>query len=124
MLKVGDRVWPRGAQPIPPIAETMTVTRIIPIEQIAKRDRHHGALIFVDDHESPRTESELALVSCGHEECESHQEMMLLCLADRPCRPHLGILPAHECPFASEILGDRGSCNCCDDCSWECAKDI
>lgn len=31
----------------------------------------------------------------------------------------------HTCPYAEEINGDDSSlCNCCDDCSHECAMDI
>jgi hypothetical protein len=31
----------------------------------------------------------------------------------------------HTCPFSEEINGDCESlCNCCDDCTHECAMDI
>ncbi len=32
--------------------------------------------------------------------------------------------PDHECPYASEINDDHQPCNCCSDCSYECAMDI
>jgi hypothetical protein len=33
--------------------------------------------------------------------------------------------PPHTCPFAEEIHGDSESkCNCCDDCTYQCAMDI
>jgi hypothetical protein len=33
--------------------------------------------------------------------------------------------PKHTCPYAEEIGGDRESlCNCCDDCSYQCAMDV
>jgi hypothetical protein len=31
----------------------------------------------------------------------------------------------HTCPYAEEICGDRETlCNCCDDCTYQCAMDI
>lgn len=33
--------------------------------------------------------------------------------------------PLHTCPFASDVENDNKSlCNCCDDCTSECAMDI
>ena len=33
--------------------------------------------------------------------------------------------PKHTCPYAEEIGGDSESmCNCCDDCTYQCAMDI
>lgn len=40
------------------------------------------------------------------------------------CRKEPAAEP-HSCPFAEDIHGDSESlCNCCDDCSHECAMDI
>ena len=30
----------------------------------------------------------------------------------------------HTCPFAEDIHGSQGLCNCCADCEYECAMDI
>lgn len=31
----------------------------------------------------------------------------------------------HTCPYAEDIRNDSESlCNCCDDCTYECAQDI
>lgn len=31
----------------------------------------------------------------------------------------------HTCPFAEEILGDdKTLCNCCPECTYQCADDI
>jgi len=31
----------------------------------------------------------------------------------------------HTCPFAEEILDDTTTlCNCCDECTYQCAMDI
>lgn len=46
------------------------------------------------------------------------------CLAHRNEDGHPGRVP-HACPYRSEIHDDAESlCNCCEDCTRECAMDI
>ena len=33
-------------------------------------------------------------------------------------------LPHHKCPYFNELFGDDGLCNCCDNCTQECALDV
>lgn len=33
-------------------------------------------------------------------------------------------LPPHPCPYGEEIHNDHKECNCCDECTYECSKDI
>jgi hypothetical protein len=44
-------------------------------------------------------------------------------------RPHCKCgdpsIEEHTCPFSEEIHGDSESmCNCCDECTYQCAMDI
>ena len=41
------------------------------------------------------------------------------------CRKNEGTDKLHSCPFAEEIWDNHSAdCNCCDDCSYQCAMDI
>lgn len=41
------------------------------------------------------------------------------------CRNYNGTYETHGCPFDEEINGDyEERCNCCPDCTHECAMDI
>ena len=30
----------------------------------------------------------------------------------------------HECPYSSEINNDHSTCNCCEECEYQCSMDI
>lgn len=49
----------------------------------------------------------------------------LLKKEDNKCKcAELAIEP-HTCPYSEEINGDSTTlCNCCDECSYQCAMDI
>lgn len=41
------------------------------------------------------------------------------------CRINKGTDELHTCPFSEEIWNNHeADCNCCDDCSYQCAMDI
>ena len=34
------------------------------------------------------------------------------------------VIQPHTCPFAEEIHGRTDLCNCCEECTYQCAMDI
>lgn len=57
------------------------------------------------------------------EKCEEGNLYEYRCGGARGCKNPSA--EDHTCPFSEEINGDSETlCNCCDDCTHECAMDI
>ncbi len=49
------------------------------------------------------------------------QEPMVMC---QSCEHVPGTEQSHVCPYVEELFYDQTPCNCCDDCTLQCRKEI